>query len=108
MSLALAMIFAMLGAVLSFCAFVIASNPGDGTEEKSAETRGTMVLLGDFLLVVLDSLPLLSIIFSIRELPATTRMMRERCRAKPLIRRLLVAGSGFFLAAGICLWAMTW
>lgn len=108
MNQALGMIFGLLGVTLFLSAFVIASNPGEATEEKSAGKRGTMVLFVDFLLALLDSIPVLSLIWTLWELPETARMMKERCRAVPLTRGLLVAGSILFLAAGICFWGPAW
>ena len=50
------------------------------TMETPPKARGLVILFGDFLLVILDSVPLLSLIFTIRELPATAKLMREMPR----------------------------
>jgi hypothetical protein len=101
------MIFTILGATFFFIAFIVASNFENLTMETPPKARGLVILFGDFLLVILDSVPLLSLIFTIRELPATAKLMREKCRAEALVRRLLVAGSSLLVTAGICFWGMT-
>jgi hypothetical protein len=106
-ALALGFIFTILGATLFFIAFAIASKFEDLSMETHPKPRGAILLFGDFLLLIMASVPLLSLIFIIHELPATAKLMKEKCRTEPLVRRLLITGSSLLVAAGICFWGMT-
>ncbi|MEO0444714.1 MAG: hypothetical protein AAF191_01425 [Verrucomicrobiota bacterium] len=105
LALAAGIIFLLMGGIFSFASFVMAaSDHEDGPQSSPDPSVSFPILLADFLLVVLDSLPLFSLFLSLRELPQAAKTMKNRWNEEPLIPRFLLIGVCLFLGGGASLW----
>ncbi|MEM1295001.1 MAG: hypothetical protein AAGH89_06515 [Verrucomicrobiota bacterium] len=102
--LALGIILTLMGVTFAFSSFILASNFEQDDAKRTPARTASIGLLIDFVLVVLDSVPIISLLFAARELPDVAKKMKARWVDEPMIRRFLIAGV-ILIALGItCFW----
>lgn len=98
--LALGIILTLMGATFAFSSFVLASNFEQDDSKRTSTGTANAALLIDFVLVILDSIPIVSLLLTVRKLPDTAAKMKQKWVEEPMIRRFLITGT-VLIALGI-------
>ena len=102
--LALALgILAIVGGASCLLASVVMLAPTKQISVEPPRQIDLLELLGDFVLVLMDSIPLFYLFRTARDLPETARMMQAKWVNEPIIRHFFFTGLSLLIGGGVIL-----